>query len=206
MTTTILLAALLAAAQDSTDQTMTIRLDDKGDAQITIDFQLSAKAWLNWRQTYGDHPDLLRRDLTHRFSMFSISDFNLVKDDTNRKATASITSKGEARYRGDGRFELQLPKTWRKVTDTGREWHFAYSEVVGQNATLNQTIKIVLPEGATGARLEPESQGQQLLKYETPVRRGGGGGGGMWAALFFASLLGALALTGVRFTVWKSVP
>jgi hypothetical protein len=187
------------AQQESIGQSMTASVDPRGDASMQIEFTLSAKAWLNWKSQYGDHPDLLRRDLTHQFSMYELVDFKLERDDINRKATASMKIRGEARYRGDGKFEIILPKAWNKVTDTGREWHFSYSQIIGQGLVLNQTFRIILPEGVQDARLGPGLTGQQILGYRLPLKEGAN----IWPALFFAGLAGLGITIALRFTIWK---
>lgn len=190
------------AQQETLNQIQTAWVDERGDAKMQVEFVLSAKAWLNWKNQYGDHPDLLRRDLVHQFSMFVMEDFKLEKDDLNRKATASMNVRGEARYRGDGRFEIVLPKTWLKVTDTdsGHEWHFSYSEIIGQGMVMNQTIKLILPKSATEAKLSPGLQGQQLLSYRLPKD---GGRSAAWPILMAVGLVGLLGTVGLKLTLWR---
>lgn len=52
------LLIMLALAQKTVSQDVTVRVDDKGDAAIEIQFQLGAKSWISWRSMYGDHPNM----------------------------------------------------------------------------------------------------------------------------------------------------
>lgn len=202
LTLTLGAGSSLAQQQETLNQIQTAWVDAKGDAKMQVEFVLSAKAWINWKNQYGDHPDLLRRDLVHQFSMFVLEDFKLERDDLNRKATASMRVRGEARYRGDGKFEIVLPKTWNKITDTdgGREWHFSYSEIIGQGTVMNQSIKLILPEGITEPKLSPGLQGQQLLSYRLPTSPSKSS---TWPVLMGVGLVGLLGTLGMRFTVWR---
>lgn len=191
---------LMVLAQESISQDILLRVDDQGDATIEIQFQLGAKSWIQWRNLYGDHPDLLRRDLIHRFSKLEISDITLNRDDMNRKATATLKARGEARYRGAGRFEIEIPGTWKKVTGPGRETVFSSSEVVDQGVILQQTVKIVLPEKAMDVKLSEVVDGQATLSYTLPQS----GGLRPWPILAVVSLLGLIAVTALRFTVGKA--
>ncbi len=166
----VLAMSAAARAQDSVTTEISNKVDERGDAQIEVQFQLSAKAWMNWKARFGDHPDMLRRDLMHQFSMFEVADYDLKTDNMNRKAVASIKARGAARYKGNGKFEIDLPGDWKKVTDTGREWHFSQTSLAGQNVMMTQINKITLPEGSRDARLGAVQDNQQILSYTLPQK------------------------------------
>jgi len=170
MMTVALLSAILC--QDEIRNDLVTKLDAHGDASIEITFALSASQWLKWKANVGDHPDLMKRDLIRRFSTAVVDNVKLDIQAMDRKATASLTAKGEARYKGGGRFEVVLPAAWSKVTDTGAEWHFAHSELAGRGLMLKQVNKIVLPPGAANAKLSGPSGGEQILSYEIPKKGG----------------------------------
>jgi hypothetical protein len=163
---------LLALTQDVMNQDISMRVDAQGNASAEIEFQLSAKGWLMWKAQYGEHPDILKRDLTHRFSMYEITDFSLTKDDVSRKATAKLRLLGQGRYLGDGKFEIQVPAEWKKVAEGGNVWTFSTTQIMGQDVALNQTIRVLLPEGARAMKLGAANDGQQSLTYELPTSSG----------------------------------
>jgi hypothetical protein len=170
MMTLAFISAMLC--QDEIRNELVTKLDPHGDAAIEITFALSASQWLKWKANVGDHPDLMKRDLVRRFSTAVVENVKLDMQAMDRKATASLTAKGEARYKGSGKFELVLPATWSKVTDTGSEWHFTHSELAGRGVMLKQVNKIVLPPGAANAKLSGPSGGEQILSYEIPKKGG----------------------------------
>ena len=58
----------------------TFRFDARGDAQIEITFQYGARQWEQWREQYGDHPNLLLRDLRYQLASSDIQNFTLDAD------------------------------------------------------------------------------------------------------------------------------
>lgn len=118
----------------------------------------------------------------------------------NRKATATLKARGEARYKGNGRFEVEVPGTWKKVAGPGRETVFSSSEAVDQGVMMQQTIKVLLPEKATDVKLSDVVDGQAILSYTLPQS----GGFKPWPILAIVSLLGLIAITVLRFTIGKA--
>lgn len=188
--------------QDEIKNDLVTRLDAHGDASMEITFTLSASQWLKWKANVGDHPDLMKRDLIRRFSTAVVENVKLDVQAMDRKATASLMARGEARYKGNGRFELVLPASWSKVTDTGSEWHFSHSELAGRGVMLKQVNKIVLPAGATNAKLSGPSGGEQILSYEIP-KKGGFNPMYLFSGLGFVLLL---VVTVLRFTMGAGSP
>jgi hypothetical protein len=200
MMTLALLTALLC--QDEIRNDVVTRLDEQGDAQMEITFTLSASQWLKWKANVGDHPDLMKRDMirSHSTSVVEVNKLDLQAMDG--KAVATLTSRGEARYKGAGRYELTLPAAWQKAADTGNEWVFSHSEVAGQGLMMKQIHKIVLPKSATNVKLKGPADGQQILTYEVPAKGG-------FNPLIIFSVIGFVLLvfvTVVRFTAGSGAP
>lgn len=126
--------------------------DEKGDAKIEFDFQLSAAQWAKWKDQYGDHPDILLRDTKYQLASAVIDDFSLEKDEIHRRAIAKIKARALARYRGDGQFEIQVPKNLKLVAGSGREWAFTTSGLE-QGGLVNMTSRAKLPANAQNAHL-----------------------------------------------------
>ncbi|MBV8225987.1 MAG: hypothetical protein JO232_12465, partial [Verrucomicrobia bacterium] len=72
------LAALHGAglAADTINTDVVANVDPFGDGTIALTFRLSAAQWENWRELYGDHPDLLWRDLKQRFAKYALDKFD----------------------------------------------------------------------------------------------------------------------------------
>ena len=139
----------------------TYDIDERGDAKIELSFQLSAKQWAQWKDQFGDHPDLLLRNVKYEMAAAVIDDFSLDKDEVHRNASAKIKARALARYRGDGQFEIQVPKTMKLVAGSGREWAFTQSQF-GQGGLINITERAKLPANAQNAHLTTGNDYDQL--------------------------------------------
>ena len=97
-------------ATDTVNQDADIRIDPYGDGSIKIVFHLSASRWATWRQEYGDHPDVLWRDLKQKFAKAALDKFNLQRNDVDRTATADIDARALTSVRGDGGRGIEMLK------------------------------------------------------------------------------------------------
>jgi hypothetical protein len=132
------------------------QFDERGDAKIEFNFQLGKAQWDTWKMRYGDHPDEMLRMINHDMAAAVTEDFGLDKDDTHRRATAHFKARALAQYRGNGQFEIQLPKTMKLVTGSGLEWAFTNSmtEKTPQGSGLvDVTYRGKLPAGAHDAHI-----------------------------------------------------
>jgi hypothetical protein len=179
--------ALFLCAQDQIQQDITLRVDPLGDAALQVEFQLSAKQWINWKSSYGDHPSIMKRDIVDRLCTQEIYDFEEPKKaEMDRKATISLKGRGAARYKGDGKFEVLLPANLKEMMHNETEWVFVHTEPAAHGVLLQQKQKIVLPSGAREIHLAAPVDGQQKLTYELPPPKGLN----LANVLFFSGILG----------------
>jgi hypothetical protein len=136
---------------------------------MKMTFHLSASQWANWKQEYGDHPDVLWRDLKQKFAKYALVKFDLQKDDIQRTATADIEARAFTHVRGDGTRGIEIPKEFRLISNTGREWVFDFTSQQSPYAPiLGQASRVILPAEATNARLDEPGTGFQQLVYQMP--------------------------------------
>src|ERR1700719_3692172 len=114
-------------AADTINMDVVARVDPYGDGSMKVTFHLSASQWANWKQQYGDHPDVLWRDLKQKFAKYALVKFNLQKDEVERTATADIAARAFTRVRGDGTRGIEIPKELRFISNNGREWVFEFT-------------------------------------------------------------------------------
>ncbi|MGI8889744.1 MAG: hypothetical protein ACR2G0_03040 [Chthoniobacterales bacterium] len=137
-------------------------IDPKGDAQIEFNFQLGARQWAMWKNQFGDHPDLMLRDVKYQLAAAVIDEFSLTKDDVHRSATTKMKARALASYLGNGQFQLQVPKEMKMVANTGTEWVFTSSEFE-EGGLVNITDRAKLPSGAHDAHLTTGNDFNQLV-------------------------------------------
>jgi|HubBroStandDraft_4_1064222.scaffolds.fasta_scaffold145457_2 hypothetical protein len=149
--------ALSLHAQDNTPSRNideTYQFDERGDAKLEVSFQYGAAQWATWKEQYGDHPDMLLRNLRYQFASSVIDDFSLDKDEVHRHAIARLKGRAVARYRDGGEFVIDVPKNMKLVSGAERDWIFTNSNLIN-GEIINQTIHAKLPAGAQDARFSP---------------------------------------------------
>lgn len=156
-------------ATDTVNQDAVIRVDPYGDGSMKVIFHLSASRWAAWRQEYGDHPDVLWRDLKQRFAKAALDKFDLQRNDIDRTATANIQARALTGIRGDGSRGIEMQKDFRLVSNTPLEWVFeATSQASPEAPILAQTIRVTLPPQAINARIDSPGAADQQLVYQMP--------------------------------------
>jgi hypothetical protein len=176
---TLLLASLAPAAigvssAETINTDVVASVDPYGDGSMKMTFHLSASQWANWKQQYGDHPDVLWRDLKQKFAKYALVKFDLQKDEVERTATADIEARAFTRVRGDGARGIEVPKEFRFISNNGREWVFDFTSQQSPYAPiLAQMSRVILPAEATNAHLEEPGAGFQQIVYQMPDNSGG---------------------------------
>jgi hypothetical protein len=163
----------LVQAQDFPTQTIetTYTFDERGDAVVEEKTQMGAAGWMEWREQFGDHPDLVLRNLRYQMAGAVLEDYSLNKDDVQRRYVAKVKARALARYRSHGDFAIDVPKNLNLVTGAGADWFFTYSAPVN-GVLFNQTLKAKLPAVATKAAFAPGGD-FNLLTYSidlTPAK------------------------------------
>ena len=137
------------------------KIDERGNAEIEFHFQLSASQWAEWKDQYGDHPDMMLRNVKYQLAAAVIDDFALEKDDIHRSAVAKIKARCMAIYHGNGQFTLQVPKNMKLVTGSGSEWVFT-SSTLENGGLVNITDRAKLPARAQNVHLVSGNDYDQL--------------------------------------------
>jgi hypothetical protein len=118
---------LLRAQEPARTIEQIYQFDERGDAKVEIHFQLDRGSWEYWKSQYGDHPDMLLRMTKHEMAAAVIEDFGLDRDDVHRSAVSHFKARALAQYRGNGQFEIPIPKNMKLVTGSGADWAFTNS-------------------------------------------------------------------------------
>ena len=165
----VLAKPLLAGPQH---QVIDMQLTPLGDADMTIKIKFDAQAWQTWKQTIGENPSVMKRELERMFSSVVLSDFKFERNDLEREATLRVHAVGLARYRGNGEWETDLDDeavegatiSKRKINDTTFLVTNTQS-VPGAGVVMQQEITLSLPEGASGLMEGTSELGSGVLRY-----------------------------------------
>jgi hypothetical protein len=147
-----------APAQQTDSVSRTInqvyKFDEKGDAEIEVSFQYSASQWANWKEQYGNRPDIVLRDMRYTMATAVLENFSLEKDDVQRSAVGKVKARALARYLNGGEFAIDVPKEMRLVTGADKDWIFTFTNAVN-GEIVSQTLHAKLPAQAHNARFTP---------------------------------------------------
>ena len=200
--------ALLPAWRSSVAQVTAKTLDGiqeiqhDGSVNLTIQLSFDAKPWQLWKTIVGDNPARLRSMMRYQFAALVIDDFKFEKDDLNRTAKVTMRSPAGPELRKDQLFQIPVEGWCRLINNTGHTWFFSGNNPAAGN---NQnTMKVVLPENTTEAKLVNAGTPDQALVYALSVPAGN-------ARLFVWSgaivmLLGAVLLVAGRLSKQGPAP
>jgi hypothetical protein len=161
-------------ATETINSDVVANLDPYGDGSMKMTFHLSASQWAIWKQQYGDHPDVLWRDLKQKFAKYALEKFDIQKNEVERTATADIEARAFTHVRGDGTRGIEIPKEFRLVSNSGREWVFDFTtQESPYSPILAQMSRVILPADATNAHIEQPGTGFQQLVYQMPDKSSG---------------------------------
>lgn len=169
----LVLAPVLRADDDVPTRTVDLKytFDERGDALLEISFHHTAARWNQWKEAYGDHPDMMLRNLRYQFASAALEDFAFERDDVHRSAVSKIKARALAHYRGNGEFVIDVPKEMKLVTGSGADWAFTSSGMT-DGEIVSQTVHAKLPAKAANARYGPGGDFDQLTYFIdfTPAR------------------------------------
>lgn len=168
----LILAPLPAHAQvqDVMNIDQTVNVSELGDATFVMRMTFSASQFQQWQQRYGMNPSLLKREMGKYMSQYDITDFQLDKNEMEREVTITIKARGITTYRGNGRTEIEVPKSWRLVDKDAHELKFNYLEPAGNGVTVQGHVTTKLPETATDiSEPVPAEGGMKRVTYLMPV-------------------------------------
>ncbi|MCB1094198.1 MAG: hypothetical protein KDN22_01320 [Verrucomicrobiae bacterium] len=216
--TALLTVSLLAVASPVTTQATPLhqavdaKVDNLGDADITMKMRFDARGWQMWTKTIGENPSLFKRELKRMFSKMVLSDYRLERNDLDREMTFHFHAVGFSRYMGNSHWEFdvdmgnveQSSVTRRKLNDSTYLMSVAQSDPMS-GALVQQEMTISLPESSGSLQETTSEMGSSVLRYQlappkvaapvlVPVAAGGGtlclAGIGVFSMLMFGKRKG----------------
>ncbi len=155
----VLFAALTPAPAQETESVSrtsnwVYNIDERGDAAVEVSFQHSASQWAAWKENYGNHQDLVLRDLRYSMAAAVLDNFSMERDDAQRKALNKVRAKAFARYRNAGEFVVDVPKEMKLVTGANTDWIFSTANGIN-GEIVSQTFHFKLPASAKNVHFSP---------------------------------------------------
>ena len=146
---------------------MQVDLDSVGDGTVELKEHYTASAWLDWKDSIGDHPDLVVRNKKRDFAAWEFYDFSFSKDEVSRIAESKMKVRALASIAKDGSYFLdKLPTGLHLVTNKGNEWIFSASS---QPDETEETVHVNLPDKAFNAHIVNADSSHTQLAYSVPM-------------------------------------
>jgi hypothetical protein len=152
-----------------------IDLNSAGDATVSQKERYSAYAWLRWKNSTGDHPDLVVRNKKREYAAWDFSDFAFSKDDVSRTAESKMKVRALAQLLNNGNYSLnKLIGGLHLVTNKGNEWIFSgrSGRDSSESTLTEEMVHINLPAGAFDAHITNPDSNETELIYSVPKSGG----------------------------------
>jgi len=148
-------------------------VEDNGDSRLSTSIEMTAQQFAGWKEKYGLNPSLLRRDMGKTMSQFETLDFKVDQNDMDREVTVSFLVKGMVVHKGGGRYEMTVPENWEGGRRVGNEYEFHYPESIDPNTIAQNSVRVTLPDDASGFREQLAEQGDKVIEYRMPRQSSG---------------------------------
>lgn len=148
------------------NQKIEMTIDEIGNAKINISMTMNASQWQQWNGTYGTNPSALKRDMERSMPAFIVDDFKLDKDDMNRSFNLSLNAYGVCKIDKRGRWVMDTDQKNAQLTELTEHKYMLVSSPPEFGGTLQQTYIIEFPEEASKIKIDKDSFGKSVFKFE----------------------------------------
>ena len=167
--------------------TIDITVDNKGGAICQYSSKYNAAMWDNFQQTTGKNTSILKNQLIRAFPKEVLSNFNYTQDDNERTNKVTFKIDGMMSINKNGKWTADLDQKDPDITKVSETEFLLMQD--------GNTLKIHLPAGTTGAKVEKDSFGKAQLTYPATE-------GGMMGNIFL--YIGIAAILGGSFLVYRN--
>lgn len=172
---------------------MEMNIDEKGDVAVSTVTKYNATYWDYMKASKALEPSIMKNTMKRQFPKYVLTDFEMDNKSEEEDRTSKIKFKilGSLKLSGNGKWIADLDTKSPDITK------ISDTKFVLVDESTAQTIKINLPESATGAKIEKDAFGKAILTYTAPVS------GGMFGTII--KYLGFLVIAGGGFLFYKSM-
>lgn len=160
----IVCSTLLSAQQ--AQQKIDMKLDNVGNAKLTLSMTLTAQQWQTWNSTLGNNPAALKREVERSMPAYFLEDFKLEKDDMNRSFTLSLTALGVCKIDKRGKWSFETGQKNANVTELTDHKFMLVSSPPELGGAIQQTYTVEFPDEAKKVKLEKDSFGESVFQFE----------------------------------------
>ncbi len=142
-------------------------MDDLGNAEVAVSMKLNASQWDAFKRNYGNNTSILKRGMTDALPKYFLSDFKYSEEPMDRTYTMKFNVKGLSNVGKNGKWEAELESKNPDITKLSDREFVMTQDMMSDGMLIQQTQKLHLPSGASGAKVEKDSFGKAVLTYST---------------------------------------
>jgi len=160
-----LLNVCLAFAQQS-KQNIEMKVDNIGNAKVTVSMSMNASQWQQWNATFGNNPSALKREIERSMPAFFVDDFKFEKDDMNRSFTLSLNAYGACKIDKRSKWIMNTDQKDAQLTELTNHKYMLVSSPPEYGGTLQQTFIIEFPEAAHDIKTNKDAYGKSTFEFK----------------------------------------
>lgn len=148
-------------------QVFDVTLDELGNANVEVSMKLNASQWDMFKKNLGTNTSILKREMEKALPKYYLSDFNYSEDAMERSYKMKFKVAGLAGLNGKDAWEAKLESKNPDITKLSDKEFVMNATYMNNGMLIQQTQKIHLPSGASGAKIEKDSFGKAVLTFST---------------------------------------
>ena len=148
-------------------QTFDITMDDLGNAEVQVSMKLNASQWDAFKRNIGNNTSVLKRGMVEALPKYYLTDFNYSEEQMDRTYKMKFKVLGLCTTNKNGKWEAELESKNPDITKLSDREFVMTQDMMSDGMLIQQTQKLHLPSGASGAKVEKDSFGKAVLTYST---------------------------------------
>ncbi|MEO1030200.1 MAG: hypothetical protein AAFX55_02290 [Bacteroidota bacterium] len=153
-------------AHSQSQQKIEMKIDEIGNAKISVSMTMNAQQWQLWNSNYGNNQSALKRDMERSMPAYFLDDFKLEKDDMNRSFNLSLNAYGVCEINKRGKWIVDTDQKDAQLTELTETKYMLVSSPPEYGGQLQQTFIIELPENAKKIKTEKNAYGKSVFEFD----------------------------------------
>lgn len=150
-----------------TKQKMEIKLDELGNASVSVTMKLNASQWDMFKRSLGNNTSNLKRQVEKSMPKFFLTDFKYNEDQMERTYTLDMKALAVASVDKNGKWKAELDSKDPDIMKINEHQYKLDANYAMNGGLIEQTQQIYLPGNAKNGKIEKDSFGKAVLTYQT---------------------------------------
>lgn len=150
-----------------TKQKMEIKLDELGNASVSVTMKLNASQWDAFKRSLGNNTSALKRQVEKSMPKFFLKDFKYNEDQMERTYTLEMKALAVASLDKNGKWKAELDSKDPDISKVNDHQFKLDANYAMNGGLIEQTQQIFLPASAKNGKVEKDSFGKAVLTYQT---------------------------------------